>query len=127
MDKHLTVVAALHIGYGIMSALLGLILWIGLVGAGLLSTDPDAMRVFSFVGTLAGLFLLLISVPEIVGGIGLLKRRSWARILLLILAVLELMRIPLGTALGVYTIWVLVQDESKQILERGGAPSQTTS
>jgi hypothetical protein len=127
MDKHLTVVAALHIGYGIMSALLGLILWIGLVGAGILSTDPDAMRIFSFMGTLAGLFLLLVSVPEIVGGIGLLKRRSWARILLLILAVLELMRIPLGTALGVYTIWVLVQDESKQILERGGAPSQTTS
>ena len=127
MDKHLTVVAALHIGYGIMSLLLGLAIWIGLMGAGILSADPHAIRVLSFVGTVVGLFLLIVSVPEIVGGIGLLRRRPWARIVLLVLAVLELIRIPLGTALGVYTIWALVQDETKQILERGGDATQTAS
>jgi hypothetical protein len=118
MDKHITVVGALHVGYGILSLLLGLALWICLVGAGLISADPHIMRVLSFIGTLVGLFLVIISVPEIVGGIGLLKRRPWARILLLVLAAVELIRMPLGTALGVYTIWALVQDETKQILER---------
>lgn len=120
MEKHLTIVAALHIGYGIMSALIGLAVWIGLIGVGFLSADPHAIRILSFVGTLIGLYLLIVSVPEIVGGVGLLRRRPWARILLLILAVLELIRVPLGTALGIYTIWVLIQDESKAILE--GAP-----
>jgi hypothetical protein len=127
MEKHITVTAALHIGYGILSLLLGLVLWIGLIGAGLMSADPDAIRVLSFIGTLVGLFLLIVSVPEIIGGIGLLKRRPWARILLMVMSVLELIRIPLGTALGVYTIWVLVQDETKQILETQEGPTQTAS
>jgi hypothetical protein len=127
MDKHITVLAALHIGYGIMSLLLGLALWIGMIGAGILSADPHAIRVLSFIGTMVGLFLLIVSIPEIVAGIGLLRRRSWARLVLLVLAVLELIRVPLGTALGVYTIWVLVQEETKQILESEGVPTQRTS
>lgn len=127
MDKHITVVAALHIGYGILSLLIGLAVWIGMVGMGILSADPEAIRILSFVGTLVGLFLLMVSVPEVIGGIGLLKRRPWARILLMVMAVLELIRIPLGTALGVYTIWVLVQDETKQMLETEAGPTQTAS
>jgi hypothetical protein len=110
-----------------MSLLLGLALWIGMIGAGILSADPHAIRVLSFIGTLVGLFLLIVSIPEIIGGIGLLRRRSWARIVLLVLAVLELIRVPLGTALGVYTIWVLVQEETKQILESEGGATQRTS
>ena len=127
MDKHITVVGALHIGYGILSLLIGMAVWIGLVGMGVLSADPDAIRILSFIGTLVGLFLILVSIPEIVGGIWLLKRRSWARILLMVMAVLELIRIPLGTALGVYTIWVLVQDETKRILEAGDGLTRTAS
>ena len=74
------------------------------------------------IGATAFLFLLTpISVAGIIGGIGLLKRRSWARILLLIVSVLQLLDIPLGTALGIYTIWVLIQDETKNLLEPGPA------
>jgi hypothetical protein len=127
VDKHITVVAALHIGYGILSLLIGLAVWIGMVGIGFLSADPEAISVLSFIGTLIGLFLIMVSVPEIVGGIWLLKHRPWARILLMIMAVLELIRIPLGTALGVYTIWVLVQDDTKRILETAGDSTQRSS
>ena len=127
MDKHITVVAALHIGYGILSLLIGLGVWIGMVGIGFLSADPEAISVLSFIGTLIGLFLIMVSVPEIVGGVWLLRHRPWARILLMIMAVLELIRIPLGTALGVYTIWVLVQDDTKRILEGAGDSTQRAS
>jgi hypothetical protein len=37
----------------------------------------------------------------------LLTRRSWGRGLALVAAVLALIKIPLGTGLGVYTLWVL--------------------
>jgi hypothetical protein len=128
MDKHITVVAILHIGLGILGVFLALGIWIGLLGAGILSADPDAMRILSFIGTLVGFFLLLISIPEIIGGIGLLKKRPWSRILLLVVSVLELIHIPLGTALGIYTIWVLIQYETKSILEaEPSAGSETTS
>ena len=54
------------------------------------------------------LFLSLVSLPGIVGGIALFKRQRWARMLLLVLGFLNLVSFPpIGTALGVYTIWLL--------------------
>jgi len=41
-------------------------------------------------------------------GWGLLQRESWARILSIVLALLALLNIPFGTALGIYTLWVLL-------------------
>lgn len=40
-------------------------------------------------------------------GYGLLTRRSWGRVLAIVFAVLSLIRVPFGTALGIYTLWVL--------------------
>jgi len=45
-------------------------------------------------------------------GWGLLQRAPWARLLALILAFLALFNVPFGTAIGVYTLWVLLPDES---------------
>jgi hypothetical protein len=56
-----------------------------------------------------------LSIPGVIGGIGLLKRKPWARILVLILAVFDLLNVPIGTAVGVYTIWVLIQEETEQL------------
>jgi len=42
----------------------------------------------------------------------LLKRFSWARILVLVLGALNLLNVPFGTALGIYTFWVLLDDQS---------------
>ena len=55
--------------------------------------------------------LIVLSIPGIIAGIGLLKRKEWARILTLILSALDLFNFPLGTALGIYSIWALVQPE----------------
>jgi len=46
-------------------------------------------------------------------GWGLLQRESWARMLTLVLAFLALFNIPFGTALGIYTLWVLLPAESE--------------
>jgi hypothetical protein len=59
--------------------------------------------------------MLVLSVPGIIGGIWLLKRRPWARILVLIVGALGLIDFPLGTALGVYTLWALVHDETVEL------------
>ena len=50
-------------------------------------------------------------------GIGLLKRRQWARVLTLVLAVFDLMAIPIGTAFAVYAFWVLVQPRTAAMFE----------
>jgi hypothetical protein len=124
MQKHITLVAVLNLGFGILGVLAAIVLWAIVVGAGFLSGEPQAIRITSLVGTAIAFFLVITSVPGIIGGVALLKRRPWSRILLLIISVLELLNIPLGTALGIYTIWALIQDETKQILESGSSASR---
>jgi len=54
-------------------------------------------------------------LPGIVGGVWLLKHKTWARYMVLVLSVLALLNIPIGIAIGVYSIWVLVQDETEKL------------
>ena len=116
--QHITVVAALNIALGALGVVLAIIAFVFLAGIGLLSQDPEAMPILTFIGVVSAGFLLLISVPDIIGGIGLVKRQSWARILVLILSVIGLINIPLGTIVGGYSIWVLMQDEAAEFLSR---------
>ena len=124
MKGHLTVVAALSIGFGALGVFIALIVFVAVVGAGVLSGDPEAMSITAIVGTSVAGFLILISVPDIIAGIGLLKRKSWARILALILACLDLILIPIGTIIGAYCIWVLVHDDTVKLFESAESVEQ---
>ena len=110
-DQHVTVLSILHIA---SSALLlvaaGIVFFV--VGGGLLSGEQEAMLITGTVGTVIAGFFTLLALPGIIGGIGLLKRKEWARIVILIVGFLDLINFPLGTLLGVYTIWVLMRHEA---------------
>ena len=116
MDKHVTVVGALHIGFGIFGILVGIFIFIILASIGVFTEDETAFMVLSIIGTFIGFFMLILSVPGIIGGIGLLKRKNWARIVVIILSALELINFPIGTAVGIYSLWVLLQPETKDLL-----------
>jgi hypothetical protein len=60
----------------------------------------------------AGVVLAMFGVLHLVLAWGLFERESWARMLGLALGFLALLRFPLGTALGIYTLWVLLPEES---------------
>jgi hypothetical protein len=51
----------------------------------------------------------------------LLRKQSWARILVLFVSAIDLFNVPIGTALGAYSIWVLLQPETVSLFE--GAPA----
>lgn len=61
-----------------------------------------------------GIVILAKAAIGFVAGWGLLQREPWARVLLLVLAFISLINIPFGTALGVYTLWVLLSGPSQQ-------------
>jgi uncharacterized membrane protein (DUF2068 family) len=65
--------------------------------------------------SVSGVFFAL-GVPSLIAGIGLLKQKRWARILAIVLAILALASFPVGTAAGVYTLWVLTHRETEQLL-----------
>jgi len=58
--------------------------------------------------------LVVLGLPGILAGYGLLKRRSWARGLAVALGVLNLFNVPLGTVIGAYTLFVLLQDDAAE-------------
>jgi len=60
----------------------------------------------------AGVVLAMFGVLHLVLAWGLFERESWARMLGLVMGFLALLRFPLGTALGIYTLWVLLPEES---------------
>ena len=118
MEKHLTIVAALQVGFSLLGIMAAVIVYTVLQSVMQIADEPEAARVLSIVARWVSLFLLLVSIPGLIGGIGLFMKKSWARILVLIISVLDLLNIPIGTAVAVYTIWVLVQDDTVKLFAK---------
>ena len=53
--------------------------------------------------------IIIISIPSLIAGFGLINKQPWALILALVLGCLKLFSFPIGTAIGVYSIWVYVE------------------
>jgi hypothetical protein len=69
-----------------------------------------------FVHGIVGLVTSILMVKGVVGiiaGWGLLERQSWARMLCIVLGFLSLVNMPFGTALGIYTLWVMLPNSSE--------------
>ncbi len=112
MEKHVQIVGILHIVGGGLGILIGLVCFVAIAGGGILSADYEAMSFIFLFAIVVGGFFLVLSLPAIVGGIFLMKKANWARILILIISVLNLVNFPLGTAMGVYSFWVLLNADT---------------
>ena len=123
MEKHVTLTAVLHIGYGILGVLFGIVFWMLFIALGVKTGDAEAIAILGFIGRFVAVFSFVFAVPGVIGGVALLKRRPWGRIWTLVLSVILLLDIPLGTALGIYSLWVLVQDETKQLFTSEPTPA----
>ena len=115
LDNHIKILSILFFAYGFIKCIIGIVIMSVLSMAGELSGNEDAIRITSIIGDSIASILIFLSIPNIIGGIGLYKRQKWGRILALMLCFLSLLSIPFGTALGIYGIWVLLNDDSKEI------------
>lgn len=112
MEKHINIVAALHVALGMINILIAGVVFLALVGGGVLSGELQALAITGIIGFLFAVFLSVISLPGILGGIGLFYRKNWARILMIVISILNLFSFPIGTLISVYTLWVLLNDET---------------
>ena len=110
MERHVTILGAFHIAFGAIGLVIALAILVifggaaGLIGVGAAS-DPDALiavPIVALVGTILMMAALLLSVPGIAAGFGLMTYRPWARMLTVVLSLLHLFNFPFGSALGVY-------------------------
>lgn len=108
---HIRILGLLYMVLGVLGVFGGLVTFGVLLAAGVLTGDGTALSALAILGIVFGGFLFVLSLPGIVGGLGLLKHPNWARILVVVLGLLQLGNVPLGTVLGVYTLWVLLINE----------------
>jgi hypothetical protein len=128
VDTHVKVLAVLYIAFGALGTLAAFAVMAvfgiaGVAGAAGMGSDPDAMvalPIIGIAGTALAVFLLVLSLPGVVAGIGLFTYRPWARILTIVLSVLNLMNIPFGTVLGVYGLWVMLSEEGAKLFATPG-------
>jgi hypothetical protein len=126
METHVKVVAILHIAWGCLGVLIAvglLLLFGGIAGiVGLAGHARDgaevAVPVLGAIGGVIFVVVLALSLPGIVGGIGLLQFAPWARVLMLVISALDLLSVPVGTALGIYGLWTLTKPETEALFAR---------
>lgn len=112
MQKNINIVAALQIGLSVFNLLIAFLIFTVLKVVGGFVDDPNGSTILSLIADILAIVFIIISIPGILAGIGLYKRREWARILTIVLSVIELFSFPFGTAIGIFSIWALVQDEA---------------
>ena len=122
MQQHITVVAALRIGSAVMGIMIAGAILLFLIGPGIIAQcvdgDGEALMILTAIALPLAFFFVLSAVLDIVGGIGILKRKNWARYLVMVHSVLDLFNFPIGTAFGIYCIWVLAKDETARLFAR---------
>ena len=111
MKNHINLVGTLHIVFSSLGLIAAFFFYVFFKLIGDFADDMEADFVLNIVGNVLGTFFVIISIPGIIGGIGLLKHKQWARIVIIIISALDLLNFPFGTALGIYSIWALVQPE----------------
>ncbi len=139
LQTHVQMLGWLFIAYSILNVIFGLfafalimsgnVLWTGLEPV---ANDPEATRVFAMFTTLTTLTAILVGVlvvglaiPALVAGTGLLARKSWARVLGVVVSVFMLFAVPVGTLIGIYAILVLMQDAATNYFASPPARLQT--
>jgi hypothetical protein len=122
MNTHVKVLGVIYIALSAFFVLGALFLLLAVGGAaGIVGAAADAegaliaIPIMGIAGSFAATVLLILGLPGLIGGWGLLTYRPWARILVIVLSALNLLNFPVGTLLGIYGLWVLLNKESERL------------
>jgi hypothetical protein len=107
MQKHVRILGWLQIAMGIIDILIGILAFTVLSGIGAMSGDVMGLGIMSGMGAIIGAVCLLLALPNLICGIGLLKNwGGWVIVLAVVLAFFNLVKFPWGTAVSIYTFWI---------------------
>jgi len=74
---------------------------------------PEVMAWLPALVSVVGWLILAKAAAGIITGWGLLQHEDWGRVLALVMGFVALLSVPVGTALGIYTLWVLLPSQSE--------------
>ena len=121
MKKHVSAVAAIRIALHTIG-LIGILIAFAAVNFAFsfipVEDLPEAVMPL-VTGIIYSLFTVIavVSVLGLIAAIGLLNYKPWARILTIVVSAISCLNIPIGTIAGVYSIWVMLQDDTIRLFE----------
>ena len=119
MRTHIKVVAIVNILFSAMGVLRALAVLVGGVFGSAMSGSLGGF-VGGAIGSVIGAIVVgCFAVFGLIAGFGLLNHQQWARYVAIIVAIFGLFNFPFGTLFSVYTLWVLLNSETKQIFTLG--------
>lgn len=113
-----------HLGYGAIFLLFTLLImgFFGVAMIGAMLSGPSAGAAELFMILFVWLFIAVVYgamiIPSFIAGYGLLKRKRWARTWAIIAGVVAAMSFPFGTAVCVYTFWMLFSEPGKILFDQ---------
>ena len=110
MEYHLKLLGRLNIAYALFTGLPAIAALIVAGGFGGVYQFFDD-RMFAIVAASTTLLHALLALPSLIGGIFVLRYKSWARVLLIVVSAVNCLVFPVGTLLGAYTLWALLTPE----------------
>jgi len=114
LDPHARIAAILHIAMGVLS--LCLLLVIGAMAAAVgvygesFGVQGDVGAMIGGIGMIVVISFALFAALEIVGAAMLMRGNDSGRIITIVFSVLHLINIPIGTAIGGYSLWALLRN-----------------
>jgi hypothetical protein len=124
--SHVDLVGVLFVVWGALTTLVGIsTLALGISAAALIASGEAAGRgqfaagVTAVAFTALALIAILWGAAHISVGVPLRRRRYWARLAALMLGSIDLVLLPYGTALGCYTLWVLLNEQNRSVFLAG--------
>ena len=122
MRSQINAIAWMHIVLGGIYILGGILCWVVLavIGGAAATAGREALPAIlsmNVIGVFLFFVVAVLGLPGIILGWGLLKNAEWARILGIVLAILNILIFPLGTILGAYSLWVFFNPETVAIFE----------
>jgi hypothetical protein len=125
MLRHVDLLARLHKIWGAMALVAGVAILIQALGALalILTAAPGSSKAGLGAGLATTLFFFFAVGAFVWGGVhihdgvGLRRRKAWARPVALVLSVLNLFFLPFGTALAIYAFWVLLSDDTRRTFD----------
>ena len=123
METHVKVLGVLNIVYGALGLCGALLLMVifggvmGIVGAEGQEEAAIALPIIGVTGMALVVLLVATSLPLVIIGYGLFKQRSWSRVAGIVISIINLISVPLGTALGIYGLWVLFSKDGQSFFD----------
>jgi hypothetical protein len=101
----------LIVGHAIL-LFIAAIVFVILFATGWAIDNTSVTYILTITGIVVGSCMTILSLPGILAGVGILKRKAWGRVLGIIVSILGLLNFPLGTLIGIYGLFVLFQDQA---------------